>query len=123
MIAADTSAWLDFSRGISSHSSLELEKSLEQEILVMPRIVLFEILSSPTITKEVEDLIQKVPRLDIHDAYWERAAHMRRSVLNKGFKARSIDCLIAQSCIDEDIPLIASDQDFRHFVRFGLKLI
>jgi predicted nucleic acid-binding protein len=31
--------------------------------------------------------------------------------------------LIAQSCLDHDIPLITYDHDFRHFVRVGLKLV
>jgi predicted nucleic acid-binding protein len=33
------------------------------------------------------------------------------------------DALIAQSCIDHDVPLITRDTDFRHFAKHcGLKL-
>jgi len=123
MIAADSSVWIDFFKGVSNRSSQQLEQSLQQGILSMPQILFFEIISGPGITKEAIKLVQGLPRLDLHPGYWERAAEMRRNILKKGLKARSMDCLIAQSCIDEDIPLIARDTDFRHFKRFGLKLI
>jgi hypothetical protein len=32
-----------------------------------------------------------------------------------------MDYLIAQKCIDEEVVLIAGDQDYRPFSRFGLK--
>jgi hypothetical protein len=30
--------------------------------------------------------------------------------------------LIAQSCIDHDVPLITADTDFRHYAPLGLRL-
>jgi len=32
------------------------------------------------------------------------------------------DTLIAQICIDHDVPLITRDKDFRHFAKHGLRL-
>jgi predicted nucleic acid-binding protein len=46
-----------------------------------------------------------------------RAAHSRRVLQENGLKARIADTLIAQSCIDHDVPLITRDRDFRHFFR------
>jgi predicted nucleic acid-binding protein len=44
-------------------------------------------------------------------------------LLARKLRARLPDTLIAQSCIDHDIPLIARDTDFRHFAKHcGLKL-
>jgi|SRR3989338_7522734 len=123
MIAADSSVWVDFFKGESNAYSEQLEQSLKQGILVIPPLILFEILSAPGITSEASALIQGLPRLIHHSGYWERAAHMRRTILRKAQRARSMDCLIAQSCIDEDVPLITRDADFRHFKKFGLKLV
>ena len=39
----------------------------------------------------------------------------RARVLAKRRKARLGDALIAQSCIDQDIPLLTRDRDFRTF--------
>jgi len=84
--------------------------------------VLFEILSGPGLTREAERLICQLPRLEVSMGFWERAGQMRRSFLKKGLKARSMDCLIAQNCIDDEVVLIAADQDYRHFSKFGLKI-
>ena len=123
MIAADTSAWIDYSKGQKSKQSDCLETVLNDGTLVMPLPVLFEILSGPGLTAEARQLIIQLPRLDALPAYWERAGDLRQSLLKKGLKARSMDCLIAQNCIDHGVSLIATDADYRHFVRSGLKLI
>ncbi|MGD0655753.1 MAG: PIN domain-containing protein [Thermoguttaceae bacterium] len=123
MIAADTSAWIDFSKGVDSKHAKALQAALEQGSLVIPLVVLVEILSGPGISHQVESLILAMPRLELTPGYWERTARMRRSLLKTEKKARLGDCLIAQSCIDQEVPLIAEDQDFRHFTTFGLRLI
>jgi predicted nucleic acid-binding protein len=39
-------------------------------------------------------------------------------------KAKLADTLIAQLCIDHEVPLITRDRDFSHFQKFcGLKLL
>ena len=121
MIAADTSAWIDFSKGVNTAASLALQSALEQGSLVIPPLVLVEVLSGPRITPTAESFIQALPRVDLNPGYWERTALMRRALLKRGLKARVGDCLIAQSCIDQEIPLITGDRDFRHFEKFGLK--
>jgi predicted nucleic acid-binding protein len=123
MIAADTSAWIDYSKGLDSKHAKALQAALEQGGLVIPLIVLVEILSGPGITPQIESFILALPRLELTVGYWERTAGMRRSMLKNKKKARLGDCLIAQSCIDHEVPLIAGDHDFRHFARFGLRLV
>ncbi|MCB0408530.1 MAG: PIN domain-containing protein [Bdellovibrionales bacterium] len=123
MIAADTSAWVDFSKGIASPHARRLEACLKDGALVLPMHVLFEVLSGPGLTREAHQLISMLPKLEIHSDFWERASKMRRSLLKKGLKARSMDTLIAQNCIDHGVSLIVADQDFRHFKKFGLKLV
>jgi len=57
------------------------------------------------------------------EGFWERAGESRRLILLKGLKAKLADTLVAQCCIDADVPLIARDGDFRHFAQWcGLKL-
>ncbi len=123
MIAADTSAWIDYAKGNMTPAAQELLLALERGLLVIPPIVYVEIMSGPKITPTAEKFIQALPRLDLKPGYWERAAIMRRTILKKGLKARLGDCLIAQSCIDMDVELITGDSDFRHFTKFGLKLL
>jgi predicted nucleic acid-binding protein len=123
MIAADTSAWIDYAKGRESEHSQRLEAALLEGALVMPMTVLFEVLSGPGLTSEARKAISELPRLELLSGYWERAGDLRRALLQKGLKARSMDCLIAQNCIDHKVSLIAVDADYRHFVKAGLKLI
>jgi predicted nucleic acid-binding protein len=123
VIAADTSAWVDFSNGSETNCSKHLETALSSGNVVMPMIVMFEILSGPGLTDEVRSLILQLPQLELLPGYWERAGDLRRGLLKRGLKARSMDCLVAQSCIDHKVALIAADGDYRHFAKSGLKLV
>lgn len=123
MIAADTSAWIDYSKGIDSEYAIHLQNALASGVLVMPTPVLFEVLSAPNLDRRVATEFMRLPRLEAMEGYWERAAKMRSLLLKKRLKARAMDCLIAQNCVDHKVPLICRDKDFRHFTRFGLSLI
>ncbi|HWS70551.1 MAG TPA: PIN domain-containing protein [Thermoanaerobaculia bacterium] len=90
--------------------------------LAIPPVVAAECYSDGNLEDDAKAMLQAVPHLPILDGYWERAGLLRASVLAKGFKATIPDCLVAQSCIDHDIPLITYDRDFRHFTAAGLQL-
>lgn len=123
MIAADTSAWVDYSKGAESRLCAAIEQALSDGLLAVPLPVLYEILSAPGLTREAEKHILNLPTLLLPHESWVRTGQMRRVLLKKGLKARSMDCLIAQTCIENKVPLIASDRDYRHFTKFGLQLI
>lgn len=115
MIAVDTSVLIDFSKGISTREVALFEKSLSDGLIVLPEPVLFEVISGPAITGEVESIFLSLPRLTALPEYWERAARLRKKLLKKGIRARAMDCLIAQMCIDHRVSLITSDRDFDTF--------
>ena len=123
MIAADTSAWIDYSKGIDSEYAIHLQNALASDVLVMPEPVLFEVLSAPSLSQKIAHEFLRLPKLELITGFWERAARLCRDLLKKGLKARRMDCLIAQNCIDHKVPLICRDRDFRHFTKFGLALI
>jgi predicted nucleic acid-binding protein len=89
----------------------------------LPPVVVTELLSERSLQTETRAALQESRILLIHDGYWERAGELRADLLAAGFKAKLADCLIAQSCIDNDAPLITYDRDFRHFERAGLRVI
>lgn len=124
MIAVDTSSFVSYFSG-NSGSDVELvEVAFEKQQVVFPPVVLSELLSDSKLIKKVIDLIKEIPILSIEAGYWERVGILRSKVLSKGYKARLADSLIAQCCIDHEVPLVTRDLDFRHFVRLGgLKLL
>ena len=89
----------------------------------LPSIVVTELFSNPNVSPRLQVTLMSVDILPIHDGYWERAGLLRAALLRRSLKAKLADCLIAQSCIDNDAPLITYDRDFRRFERAGLKLL
>jgi predicted nucleic acid-binding protein len=101
-----------------------LDQALSDGLVVLPPVVLVELLSDPKLPRAVSELFKALPLLETEDGYWVRAAALRAKALSRGRKARLADTLIAQSCLDYNIPLIARDRDVRVFATFaGLKLL
>ena len=124
MIAADTSTWVAFFRGEAGEDVKLLDKALEDRQVVMVPVVLTELLGDPQISSSVTNTLVEVPLIEIGPGYWERAGRLRAKVLAKGRKARLGDALIAQTCVDSGISLIARDRDFQSFIETaGLRLL
>jgi predicted nucleic acid-binding protein len=115
VIAADTSSWVAFLEGSRGEDTALLDRALEDRQVVMVPVVLTELLSEPKLPSDVAKTILEVPLIDVASGYWQRAGALRAKVLSKRRKARLGDALIAQTCIDQGIPLITRDRDFRAF--------
>ncbi len=115
MIAADTSTWIAFLEGSSGSDTLLLDQALGDRQVLMVPIVLTELLSDPKLPASVSATLSEVPMLEIEPGYWQRAGVLRAKAIARHRKARLGDALIAQSCIDRDVPLLTRDRDFRAF--------
>ncbi len=124
IVAADTGALVVYLAGDRGRSSLVIQEALENDNLRLPPPVITEILAYRFQSPERAALIARSPMLDLREGYWSRAGEARRLLQTLGLKARTVDALVAQCCIDSEVPLIAIDPDFRHFVAHcGLKLV
>jgi predicted nucleic acid-binding protein len=124
MIAVDTSTWVAFLEGTPGDDADLLDKALEDRQVVMVPAVLTELLSDPKRPENVAKTLSEVPLIEIAPGYWQRAGVLRARALATGRKARLGDALIAQSCIDGGVPLLARDRDFRAFAdAVGLNLV
>lgn len=117
MIAGDSSSLVAYFAGETGPDIQAIDAALDADALRLPGPVLTEMLSYPKAGPKIAATLAAIPLLDVTDGYWERAGESRRKVLAHGFKARVADALIAQACIDHQIPLITRDADFRHFVK------
>jgi predicted nucleic acid-binding protein len=124
MIAADTSSMVAFLEGDAGDDAEIIQSALDYQQLALPPAVLTELLSDPALPKGVRTLLAGLPILDIEPGFWERAGLLRAAVLKQKKKARVADALIAQSCLDQNTPLVSRDRDFRHFAdAAGLPLL
>ena len=109
--------------GQSGDDVERLDRALVWRQVVVPPVVITELLSEPSMQAGTRALLERAIVLPLLDGYWERAGEMRADLLRRGLKAKLADSLIAQSCIDHDVPLITYDRDFRHFESAGLRVI
>jgi predicted nucleic acid-binding protein len=124
MIAADTSSIVAFLQGDPGSDTDVVQSALDHQQLVLPPVVLTELLSEPTLPRQVRTLLMGLPILDLEPGFWERAGLLRASVLKQRKKARIADALIAQACIEQSTPLVTRDNEFRHFAAAaGLALL
>ena len=117
MIALDTSSLIAYLSGESGGDAEAVHIALEQQQACLPPAVLAELLSEPRLPARTAAAFRALPLLPVTDGYWERVGHLRAAVIAQGRKARLADALIAQSCLDHDVPLVTRDTDFRNFSR------
>jgi predicted nucleic acid-binding protein len=123
MIATDTSSLVAYLSGTGGSDVELLATALSGGNLILPPVVVTEILSDPAPRKLLQPHIEALELLPIEEGYWQRAGEQRRVLKQLGLRAKIADALIAQSCIDHDVPLITRDNDFRHFAKHcGLRL-
>lgn len=113
MIAIDSSSLIAYLSGQPGRDTDAVDLALQQGQAALPPVVLSEILSEPKLPPDVASLLEQIPLLEITEGYWSRTGTLRASLLRKRRKARLADCLIAQSCLDLEAPLITRDRDFR----------
>ncbi len=123
MIATDSSSLIAYFDGAIRPDTNAIDEALAARELVLPPPVLVELLSLASNDPAYAMMLKRSTLLDLAPGYWFRAREARILIRSKGLKARLADTLIAQCCIDANVPLIAHDPDFRHFAQWcGLKL-
>jgi hypothetical protein len=115
MIAADTSTWVAYLEGATENDAQLLRQALKDKQAVMVPAVLTELVSDPGLPPEVGAALVELPLIKITAGYWQRAGQLHANVSALGRRARLGDALIAQCCIDEGVPLLTRDRDFRAF--------
>lgn len=122
MIALDTNAWialfLDSPAALADRASAALEGG---SVALVPMVV-SEVLSQPDFPAGARAVIDTLPLLPIRDGFWLRAGLLRADLIRRRQEPKMVDTLIAQMCIDHNIPLLTADRDFSAFSAAGLRL-
>ncbi len=118
MVVVDTSVWVDFLRGDNSAQRQTLHRLIEQEEdISLVDIVLTEILQG---IKEERDFHRVKGYLLEFPIYrpkgietYLRAAQIYRDCRKKGKTVRkTVDCIIAAICLENDMAILHKDSDF-----------
>lgn len=129
MILVDSSVWIDYFRGISSPQTDLLDELFESKKIIVGDIILTEVLQgfdSEKQFRETLDIFKTVPMIRVggYDTA-VAAARNYRKLRKLGFTVRkTVDTLIATSCILQGYELLHNDRDFIPFEKhLGLQSV
>jgi predicted nucleic acid-binding protein len=129
-VIVDTSVWIDFFNGHPSPQAQRLARAIEDgEAIALPGLVYTEILLGLKNDAEAKRIAQLLQAFDWvaepAQADYVQAAKLYRQCRAKGIPIRStIDCVIAQLCLRDGLPLLAKDRDFDRITQHvALKLV
>ena len=129
MILVDSSVWIDYFRGIQSSQTDRLHALLGNEPIATGDLVLTEVLQGFGRAQDFnhgKKLLMSLPIVELVGADIAiQAANNFRKLRLLGITVRkTIDTLIATSCIEKGLALLYSDKDFDPFVQcLGLKSV
>lgn len=122
MILVDSSVWIDYFRGLAAPQTDYLDRLLSSELLLIGDLILAEVLqgfASERDFDQARSLLSALPVVPLVGASVAvQAARNYRYLRAQGVTVRkTIDTLIATSCIEHGYALLYSDRDFDPFVR------
>jgi predicted nucleic acid-binding protein len=124
LIVADSSVLIPWAEGLVTTKTDLLDHHMQQRTLCVAPVSITEVLSAPNLRPEVRLVAETLDLLELQEGYWARAGLLRGKCLAAGRRARLADALIAQACLDADLPLLTNDADFEVFQLIGgLKLV
>ena len=129
MVIVDTTVWIDHLRGAANPETEWLDRELTRQRLGLTDLILCEVLqglgSQAAFTRVRDDLLKfRVFPAGGTDLAIAAAANYR-ALRRRGHTVRkTIDCLIATFCLQEQHSLLHRDRDFDPFERLlGLQVI
>lgn len=127
MILVDSSVWVDYFRGVDTAEADKLDTFLGVEQVIIGDLILTEVLQGFVSEREFNQgrkLLASLPTIPlVGEEIAVQAARNFRKLRTLGITIRkTIDTLIATSCIEKEISLLYSDRDFDPFVQhLGLR--
>ena len=118
MILVDTSVWIDFLNGTNSRHRRLLHQLIEDdEDLVLSGIIVTEILQGIKEEKDfkaVQTILLEFPMYHPQGTEtYLKAADIYRKCRKQGKTVRkTVDCIIAAICLENDLTLLHKDSDF-----------
>ena len=117
MIVADTSAWIDYVRGIDAPHTHLLDYELDHNRIIAGDLIITEFLQGFHSEKDYRAAKEIMESLEYHDFVGKKIALLSaqnfRILRKKGITVRkTIDVIIATFCIENGFELLHNDRDF-----------
>ena len=120
MIIVDSSVWIDFLGEDITPEVSELALHIRHNEVLMGDLILAEVLQGIRSDREFSTVRRSLTVLEIKRLVTPelaiKSAQNYRYLRKLGITVRkTVDCLIATWCIENDVPLLHSDKDFEPF--------
>jgi len=128
MIIADTSAWIDYFKGVDAPHTNILDRELSRNRIGTGDLIIAEFLQGFRTDRDYQEAKSLMDSLEYFDLVGKEVALLAgqnfRRLRREGITVRkTIDVLIASFCIINDFELIHNDRDFDPFEeRLGLRI-
>jgi len=128
MILVDTSVWIDYFNGQQNRPTNKLDELLSSELVVLGDIILAETLQGFRKDKDFSKAKKALDSLTCYSICNKKnaikSAENFRYLRKKGITIRkTTDMLIGTFCIENNIPLLHNDKDFRPLEEIGLQVV
>lgn len=121
MIVVDSSVWIDYFTGADTPQAEKLDNTLGIKPVAIGDLILTEVLQGFRHDKDYKAARKVFEDVTIFDMLGMqmaiKSAENFRALRKKGITVRkTADVIIATFCIEQKLPLLFSDKDFKHFV-------
>jgi predicted nucleic acid-binding protein len=121
VIFVDSSAWIGFFNDADERVADRVDEALQQdEPLCIADLVLTEVLQGFRRDRDFElakRTLAGIYRLPLSYATHVNAARLHRKLRGRGVTPKTVDCIIAQACLDTGASLLTVDRDFAAIAR------
>ena len=121
MIMVDSSVWIDYFKGTINKQTDFLDSVLGTQSLCIGDLILTEVLQGFRLDKDYRQARDLLSELTIYEILGvkiaQQSANNFRSLRKRGITVRkTADVIIATFCIEQKLPLLFTDKDFKPFV-------
>lgn len=122
MIVVDSSVWIDYFTGVDNKQTNTLDDLLGIRPVAISDLILTEVLQGFRHDKDYKSAKSLFENVTIFDMLGHKmalkSADNFRALRKKGITIRkTADVIIASFCIEQKLPLLFSDKDFKPFVK------
>lgn len=122
MTLIDTSVWIDYFNGNDTDETNQLDTLLYDGEAAMGDLIFLEILQGFRDDQQYEAVRQQLAKLERYELFGDAmvlpCAQNYRTLRKLSITIRKTpDVIIATYCIENSVPLLFSDRDFRPFVQ------
>ncbi|EIF41851.1 PilT protein-like protein [gamma proteobacterium BDW918] len=122
MIIVDSSVWIDYFSGADTPQAERLDSVLGLKPVAIGDLILTEVLQGFRHDKDYRAARKVFENITIFDMLGTqmaiKSAENFRALRKKGITvSKTADVIIATFCIEQKLPLLFSDKDFRPFVK------